>query len=76
MICEADELAEDDYDALTRDPFVEEGLSSSSDSEDNSFKVAQNGQQQHLKSAKRFWEQLKGALFKYKGKRARHHSEF
>lgn len=68
MMCEADELEDGDYDTPTHDPFIEEGLSSSSDSEDNSFEVAQNGQQQRLKSAKRFWEQLKGALLKYKQK--------
>ena len=54
-----------DYDAQFLDPFVNERLLSSSESDENVPQLPQ-GRNNRLKTAKRFWEQLKNALFQYK----------
>ena len=68
MFCEAEEREMEglvDYDAQFLDPFVNEGLSSSSESDENVPQLPQE-RNNRLKTAKRFREQLKNALFRYK----------
>ena len=72
MLCEAEEqeMEEVDYDAVSLDPFIAEGLSSSSESDENTSQLPQ-GRNHRLKTARRFREQLKNALLRHK-ERHRH----
>jgi hypothetical protein len=70
MQCEEEERGPvSDDEAVMADPFIDEGLSSSSDSEGNSRQVPANIPV-HAGKAKR--EQLKRRLFKAKERRSRH----
>ena len=68
MFCEAEEREMEglvDYDVQSLDPFVNEGLSSSSSSDENAPQLPQ-GRNDRLRTAKRFREQLKSALLRHK----------
>jgi hypothetical protein len=70
MQCEEQERgADSDDEAVMADPFINEGLSSTSESEENTG-LAQNGTRVHVGKAKR--EELKRRLFKAKARRNRH----
>jgi len=69
MQCEDEERGDSDEDAVMADPFINEGLSSSSDSEANGA-PATAATQIHAGKAKR--EDLKRLLFKAKSRRSRH----
>ncbi|KAJ7738854.1 hypothetical protein DFH07DRAFT_778917 [Mycena maculata] len=64
--------ADDDDEAVMADPFIEEGLSSESDSEENTRPTQPSARVHHGK-AKR--EQLKRRLFRAKERRKRHREQ-
>ncbi|KAJ7763541.1 hypothetical protein DFH07DRAFT_956352 [Mycena maculata] len=71
MQCEDEERGPDtDDEAVMADPFIEEGLSSSSDSKANAAPLAPAAIRGHAGKAKR--EDLKRRLFKAKERRKRH----
>ncbi|KZT20122.1 hypothetical protein NEOLEDRAFT_1076394, partial [Neolentinus lepideus HHB14362 ss-1] len=59
-------------DEVDQDPFIAEGLSSSSDSEANALRTRQRRGGTRLQAAKARREELKHALFRAKDTRARH----
>lgn len=70
MECEDEERGASDDEAVMADPFIDEGLSSSSDSGGNSVAPIQTGYGVHLGLEQR--EYLKRRLFKAKSRRRRH----
>ena len=73
MECEAEERAEDE--SADEDPFILEGLSSSSESDDEHVHVASAIGRRSLNAARARREELKEALFRARARRARHSDE-
>lgn len=72
MQCEDEERPDSDEDAAMADPFIRDGLSSSSDSSANTSPARRGrASQTRLQSGKAKRESLKQALFKTKDKRGR-----
>jgi len=73
MQCEEDERSDDEDDAIVdMDPFIAEGLLSSSDSDDNANRLPENRRPTgtRLQAGKEFRRQLKDSLFRAKERRA------
>lgn len=72
MRSEAEERGDSDEEAVMADPFINEGLSSSSDSEANAVLAPATP---HIHSARTKREYLKRRLFKAKDRRKRHRAQ-
>ena len=78
MECEEKERLDDgDHDGIDADPFIAEGLSSSSDSDNNAnqLPVNQRPTGTRLQAGKRFRQQLKDTLFCAKEQRAQRRAQ-
>ena len=73
MECESEERAEDE--SADEDPFILEGLSSSSESDDDPIRVVPTVGRRSLNAARARREELKEALFRAKARRAHHAHE-
>jgi hypothetical protein len=72
MQCEDDERSDDEDDAVMRDPFIAEGLSSASDS-DHDIRLPSRISRTRLQAGKDHRQKLKERLFRAKARQAERH---